>query len=82
MHVILKIVRVDIHEGIPFMTWTVNTDALLIAQIHGYLLGWHSQRDSISDETVKTGALFIAQTHGYLLGLKSIKTLIVDLQKV
>ncbi len=40
------------HKGIPFMTWPV-----------------------------KTGVLVIAQIHGYLLGLKSIKTLIVGLQK-
>jgi hypothetical protein len=26
----------DIHKGIPFMTWTVKTGALLIAQIHGF----------------------------------------------
>ncbi len=44
--------------------------------------GPHSQRDSISDRRVKTGALLIAQIHGYLLGLKSIKTLIVGLQKI
>ncbi len=43
----------DIQKGIPFMTWTV-----------------------------KTGVLLIAQIHGYLLGLKSIKTLIVGLQKI
>ncbi len=30
----------------------------------------------------KTAALLIAQIHGYLLGLKSIKTLIVGLQKI
>ncbi len=44
--------------------------------------GPHSQRDSISDRAVNTGALLIAQIHGYLLGLKSIKTLIVGLQKI
>jgi hypothetical protein len=45
-------------------------------------LGPNSQRHSISDRTVNTGALFIAQIHGYLLGFKSIKTLIVGLQKI
>ncbi len=32
----------DIHKGIPYRTWTVKTGALLIAQIHGYLLGLKS----------------------------------------
>ncbi len=32
--------------------------------------------------SVKTGSLSIAQIHGYLLCVKSIKTLIVSLQKV
>ncbi len=41
-----------------------------------------SERYSISDRTVNTGALLIAKIHGYLLGLKSIKTLIVGLQKI
>ncbi len=44
--------------------------------------GPDSQRRSISDRTVNTGALLIAQIHGYLFGLKSIKTLIVGLQKI
>jgi hypothetical protein len=43
--------------------------------------GPDSERHSISERTVNTGALLIAQIHGYLLGLKSIKTLIVGLQK-
>jgi hypothetical protein len=43
--------------------------------------GPDSERHSISDRTVNAGALLIAQIHGYLLGLKSIKTLIVGLQK-
>jgi hypothetical protein len=46
------------------------------------LPGPQPQRDSISYRSVKTGALLIAQIHGYLLGLKSIKTLIVGLQKI
>jgi hypothetical protein len=29
----------DIQREIPFMTWSVKTGTLLIAQIHGYLLG-------------------------------------------
>ncbi len=41
-----------------------------------------SERHSISDRTINTGTLLIAQIHGYLLGLKSIKTLIVGLQKI
>ncbi len=45
-----------------------------------YLL--NSQRHSIYDRSVKTGALLIAQIPGYLLDLKSIKTLIVGLQKI
>jgi hypothetical protein len=45
-------------------------------------LGPLSQRHSISDRSVNTGALLIAQIRGYLLGLKSIKTLIVGLQKI
>ncbi len=32
----------DIQKRIPFITWTVKTVALLIAQIHGYLLGLKS----------------------------------------
>jgi hypothetical protein len=44
--------------------------------------GPDSERHSISDRTVNTGALLIAQIHGYLLGLKSIKPLIVGLQKI
>ncbi len=32
--------------------------------------------------TVETGSLLIAQIHGYLLGLKSIKILIVGLEKI
>jgi hypothetical protein len=48
----------------------------------GNPLGPDSERHSISDRTVNTGALLIAQIHGYLLGLKSIKTLIVGLQKI
>jgi hypothetical protein len=44
--------------------------------------GPDSKRHSISDRTVNTGVLLIAQIHGYLLGLKSIKTLIVGLQKI
>ena len=44
--------------------------------------GPDSERHSISDRNVNTGALLIAQIHGYLLGLKSIKTLIVGLQKI
>jgi hypothetical protein len=36
----------------------------------------------IKDGKVKTGTLLIAQIHGYLLGLKSMKTLIVGLQKI
>jgi hypothetical protein len=32
----------NIQKEIPFMTWTVKTGALLIAQIHGYLLGLKS----------------------------------------
>ncbi len=43
--------------------------------------GPDSQRHSIYGRSVNTGALLIAQIHGYLLGLKSIKTLIVGLQK-
>jgi hypothetical protein len=45
-------------------------------------LGPDSKRHSISDRNVNTGTLLIAQIHGYLLGLKSIKTLIVGLQKI
>jgi hypothetical protein len=37
-----RILWADIQKGIPFMTWTVKTGALLIAQIHGYLLGLKS----------------------------------------
>ncbi len=44
--------------------------------------GPDSETNSISDRNVNTGALLIAQIHGYLLGLKSIKTLIVGLQKI
>jgi hypothetical protein len=33
---------VDIQKEIPFMTWTVKTGSLLIAQIHSYLLGLKS----------------------------------------
>ncbi len=40
--------------------------------------GWYSQGIPFMTWTVKTGA----QIHGYLLGLKSIKTLIVGLQKI
>jgi hypothetical protein len=43
--------------------------------------GPDSERHSIFDRNVNTGALLIAQIHGNLLGLKSIKTLIVGLQK-
>jgi hypothetical protein len=46
------------------------------------ILGPNSQRYSISDRTVNAGALLIAQIYGYLLGLKSIKTMIVGLQKI
>jgi hypothetical protein len=46
------------------------------------LLGPDSERHSISDRNVHTGPLLIAQIHGYLMGLKSIKTLIVGLQKI
>jgi hypothetical protein len=45
-------------------------------------LGPDSERYSISERTVNTGALLIAQIHDYLLGLKSIKTLIVGIQKI
>ncbi len=45
-------------------------------------LGPNYQRHSISGRIVNTGDLLIAQIHGYLLGLKSIKTLIVGLQKI
>ncbi len=44
--------------------------------------GPDSERHSISDRNEHTGALSIAPIHGYLLGLKSIKTLIVGLQKI
>jgi hypothetical protein len=44
--------------------------------------GPDSETHSISDRNVNTGALLIAQIHSYLLGLKSIKTLIVGLQKI
>jgi hypothetical protein len=43
--------------------------------------GPDSERHSISDRNVYTGALLITKIHGYFLGLKSIKALIVGLQK-
>jgi hypothetical protein len=50
--------------------------------VHDAALGPDSERHSISDRNVYTGVLLIAQIHSYLLGLKSIKTLIVGLQKI
>jgi len=66
---------------LPFCICWVQYNTVVQYNIEA-ALGPDSERHSISDRTVNTGALLIAQIHGYLLGLKSIKTLIVGLQKI